>query len=52
MIKLHLKQSVKEIIFLVLIISIIVWANELIKTIDAVPKSNNKVVVRKIINKD
>lgn len=52
MTKLHLKPTVKEIIFSVLIISIIVCTNELIKTIDAMPKSTNKVVVRRIINTD
>lgn len=52
MTKLHLKQSVKDIIFSVLIISVIVCTNELIKTIDTKPKSTNNVIVRRVINDD
>ena len=52
MTKLHLKQSVKDIIFSVLIISVIVCTNELIKTIDTKPKSTSNVIVRRVINDD
>ena len=52
MTKLHLKQSVKDIIFSVLIISVFVCTNELIKTIDTKPKSTNNVIVRRVINDD
>lgn len=52
MTKLHLKQSVKDIIFSVLIISVIVCTNELIKTIDTKPKSTSNVIVRRVINND